>query len=85
MAQLRYPYTLGAMLRRFPAKYYFEKNWVYKVMWRLIFRLEVTFWANAQVGMNMIGFGWSKRSCLNEYLIVLSSGRIQLPVNQVFR
>ena len=49
MAQLRYPYTLGAMLRRFPAKYYFEKNWVYKVMWRFFFpvfriRIQVVFW-----------------------------------------
>jgi hypothetical protein len=31
MTQLRYPYTLGAMVRRFPLKYYVQKNWVFKV------------------------------------------------------
>jgi hypothetical protein len=31
MAQLRYPYTFGAMIRRFPLRYYVEKNWVFKV------------------------------------------------------
>jgi hypothetical protein len=30
MAQLRYPYTLGAMVRRFPAKEYIRRNWVFK-------------------------------------------------------
>jgi hypothetical protein len=32
MAQLRYPYTLGAMVRRFPAKEYIRRNWVFKVL-----------------------------------------------------
>ena len=31
MAQLRYPYTLGAMLMRFPLKYHVQKSWVFKV------------------------------------------------------
>ena len=31
MAQLRYPYTLGAMLMRFPLKYHIQKSWVFKV------------------------------------------------------
>ena len=31
MAQLRYPYTLGAMLMRFPLKYHIQKSWVWKV------------------------------------------------------
>ena len=26
MAQLRYPYTLGAMVRRFPLRYYIGKD-----------------------------------------------------------
>ena len=31
MPQLRYPYTLGAMLRQFPLKYHMDKSWIYKV------------------------------------------------------
>ena len=30
MPQLRYPYTLGAMLRQFPLKYHMGKSWIYK-------------------------------------------------------
>ena len=28
--QLRYPYTLGAMVRQFPLKYHMDKSWIYK-------------------------------------------------------
>jgi len=30
MAQMRYPYTIGAMLMNFPLKYHIQKNWVWK-------------------------------------------------------
>nr|ALS04850.1 isoform A [Pseudodiaptomus poplesia] len=30
MAQLRYPYTLGAMVMRYPLKTHVQRNWVYK-------------------------------------------------------
>merc|ERR1719339_231067 len=30
MAGLRYPYTMGAMIMQFPAKYMIQKNWVFK-------------------------------------------------------
>jgi len=30
MAQMRYPYTMGAQIMRFPARYHFEKNWTFK-------------------------------------------------------
>ena len=31
MAQMRYPYTMGAMIMQFPAKTYFTRNWIFKV------------------------------------------------------
>ena len=31
MAQMRYPYTLGAMLTQFPLKFHIQKSWVWKV------------------------------------------------------
>ena len=30
MAQMRYPYTLGAMLMQFPLKFHIQKSWVWK-------------------------------------------------------
>ena len=30
MAQMRYPYTLGAMLKQFPLKFHIQKSWVWK-------------------------------------------------------
>jgi hypothetical protein len=30
MANMRYPYTFGAMVRNFPLKYHIQKNWHYK-------------------------------------------------------
>ena len=36
MAQLRYPYTLGAMIMRFPLKYHIQKSWVFKVRAELL-------------------------------------------------
>ena len=31
MAQMRYPYTLGAMIAQFPLKFHIQKSWVWKV------------------------------------------------------
>jgi len=30
MAQLRYPYTLGAMFMQFPLKFHLQKSWVWR-------------------------------------------------------
>ena len=38
MAQMRYPYTLGAMVMQFPLKWHIQKSWVWKVMFLELFR-----------------------------------------------
>ena len=41
MAQLRYPYTLGAMVMRFPLKYHIQKSWVWKVNVELVLSVNL--------------------------------------------